>query len=62
MSHEFDATLVREPLVCGLEHRLGDVETHPDAVGSIRSQQGEQASVPRAEVKDSAGVARHVIE
>ncbi len=62
VSHELDATLVCEPLACGLEHRLGDVETHAGAVWSVRSQQGEQASIPRAKIEDSAGVARHVLE
>jgi hypothetical protein len=62
MAHQFDATLVREPLMCGLEHWLGDIETNADAVGSGQPQQGEQASVPRAEVQDSPRVARHVIE
>ena len=61
MAHQFDATLVREPLMCGLEHWLDDIETNADAVGSGQPQQGEQASITRAEVEDPPGVARHVI-
>jgi hypothetical protein len=62
MSHKLDAPLVREPFACGLEHRLGDVEPHADAVGSVLPQQGEQASIASAEVEDAPCVARHVIE
>jgi len=62
MAHQLDATLVCEPLPCGLEHWLGDVQTDADAVGPVQPQQGEQASIARAEVQDLPGVARHVIE
>jgi hypothetical protein len=62
MVNELDATLIREPRACRLEHKLGDVETHADPVGAVSPQQGEQASVARSQVQDPAGVARHVIE
>jgi hypothetical protein len=62
MANELHAPLTRKPLACGLQHRLGDVEPHADAVGSVQPQQSEQTSITRADVEDPPDVVRHVIE
>lgn len=58
MSHDLHTRLVGKPLARGFDHRLGHVEPNADAVGSAHPQQSEQASITRAEIEDSPGVAR----
>jgi hypothetical protein len=46
----------------GSEHRLRAVEPHPDKMGAVALQQGQEAPVARTKVEYSTDVARDVIK
>ena len=62
MPHEAHARLIGESIASRRQHRLGKVEAHTEAVGSVAPQQPQQPSIAGTQVEDPSGVARDMIE